>query len=70
MTKTVNQKAWLLVLPVFAVVAFFTSALALCARLGAYLTGLNAAIALFFQALAASLMTYVRFRAHMYHTTI
>lgn len=41
----------------FAVVAFFTSALALCARLGAYLTGLNAAIALFFQALAASLMT-------------
>jgi hypothetical protein len=37
--------------------AFFTSALALCFRLGAYLTGLNAAIALFFQALTASLMT-------------
>jgi hypothetical protein len=48
----------------FAVVAFFTSALALCARLGAYLTGLNAAIALFFQALAASLMTYVQPCAH------
>lgn len=43
----------------FAVVAFFTSVLALCFRLGAYLTGLNTALALFFQALAASLMTYV-----------
>jgi len=41
----------------FAVVAFFTSVLALCFRLGAYLTGLNTALALFFQALAASLMT-------------
>lgn len=41
----------------FAVVSFFLGFLALCTRLGAYLTGLNAAIALFFQALAASLMT-------------
>lgn len=41
----------------FAVVAFFTSVLALCFRLGAYLTGLNTAIALFFQALTAALMT-------------
>jgi len=41
----------------FAVVAFFTSVLALCFRLGAYLTGLNVGIALFFQAITASLMT-------------
>lgn len=41
----------------FAVVAFFTSVLALCFRLGAYLTGLNTAIALFFQAITAALMT-------------
>jgi hypothetical protein len=45
----------------FAVVAFFTSVLALCFRLGAYLTGLNVGIALFFQALTASLMTYVSY---------
>ena len=51
--------AFYLIALFFAVVAFFTSALALCFRLGAYLTGLNAAIALFFQALTASLMTYV-----------
>lgn len=43
----------------FAVLAFFLSLLALCTRLGAYLSGLNAAIALFFQTLAAALMTYV-----------
>ena len=49
--------AFLLVALFFAVIAFFLSILALCTRLGAYLTGLNAAIALFFQALAASLMT-------------
>lgn len=41
----------------FAVVAFLLSIFALCARLGAYLTGLNAALALFFQTLAAALMT-------------
>ncbi|KAF2433009.1 SUR7-domain-containing protein [Tothia fuscella] len=41
----------------FAVCALFTGLLALCTRLGAYLSGLNAAMALFFQALAASLMT-------------
>ncbi|EMC98254.1 hypothetical protein BAUCODRAFT_155457 [Baudoinia panamericana UAMH 10762] len=41
----------------FAVVAFFTGFLGLCFRLGAYLTGLNAALAMFFQAVTAALMT-------------
>jgi len=41
----------------FAVCALFTGMLALCTRLGAYLSGLNTGLALFFQALAASLMT-------------
>jgi len=41
----------------FAVCALFTGLLALCTRLGAYLSGLNTGLALFFQALAASLMT-------------
>lgn len=41
----------------FAVVAFFLGLLALCTRLGAYLSGLNAMLALFFQTLAAALMT-------------
>ncbi|KAF2724746.1 SUR7-domain-containing protein [Polychaeton citri CBS 116435] len=49
--------AFYLIAIFFAVVAFFISALALCTRLGAYLTGLTVAIAMFFQALAASLMT-------------
>jgi len=41
----------------FAVCAFFTGLLALCTRLGAYMSGLNAGLAFFFQILAASLMT-------------
>ncbi|KAK0932412.1 Eisosomes component [Friedmanniomyces endolithicus] len=43
----------------FAVVSFSFSVFALCARLGAYLTGMTAGIALFLQTLCAALMTYV-----------
>jgi len=49
--------AFYLVALFFAVVAFFTGMLALCTRLGAYLSSLNTALAFFFQALAAALMT-------------
>ncbi|CAK3787963.1 hypothetical protein DOTSEDRAFT_75589 [Lecanosticta acicola] len=41
----------------FAVVAFLFSVFALFARLGAYLTGFSSIIAVFFQSLAAALMT-------------
>jgi len=41
----------------FSVCALFTSLLALCTRLGSYLSSLNTFLALFFQTLAASLMT-------------
>jgi hypothetical protein len=41
----------------FAVCAFFTGMLALCTRLGSYLSGLLTTIALLFQTLMASLMT-------------
>lgn len=41
----------------FAVIAFFVSILAICTRLGSYLTGMMTIIALFFQTLAAALMT-------------
>ncbi|KAK0251212.1 Eisosomes component [Friedmanniomyces endolithicus] len=41
----------------FAVMAFFLGFLALCTRLGAYLTGLMSILALFFQTLTAALMT-------------
>jgi hypothetical protein len=41
----------------FAVIAFFLSALALCTRLGSYLTGTTVWVALFFQSLASSLHT-------------
>ncbi|KAK4893356.1 Eisosomes component [Elasticomyces elasticus] len=41
----------------FAVLAFFLGFLALCTRLGAYLTGMMATLALFFQTLTAALMT-------------
>lgn len=43
----------------FSVVGLFASLLAFCSRLGSYLSGLTVAIALFFQIIAASLMTYV-----------
>jgi len=41
----------------FAVIALFTGLLALCSRLGGYISGLTTAVALFFQTLAAALMT-------------
>jgi hypothetical protein len=41
----------------FSVIGLFTGLLALCTRLGAYLSSLNTFIALFFQIIAASLMT-------------
>jgi hypothetical protein len=49
--------AFYLVALFFAVIALLTGFLALCSRLGGYLSGFTVAIALFFQALAASLMT-------------
>lgn len=49
--------AFYLIALFFAVVAFFTGMLALCTRLGAYLSSLTTFMAFFFQALAASLMT-------------
>jgi len=54
-----SRFAWVfyLVALFFGVIAFLLSILALCTRLGAYLTGFNASLALFFQTLAASLMT-------------
>lgn len=49
--------AFYLIALLFAVCALFTGLLALCSRLGGYLSGLTVSIALFFQALAASLLT-------------
>lgn len=49
--------AFYLIALFFAVVALFTGLLALCSRLGGYLSALNTAIALFFQTIAAALMT-------------
>jgi hypothetical protein len=49
--------AFYLIALFFAVVALFTGLLALCSRLGGYLSALTTAIALFFQALTAALMT-------------
>lgn len=51
--------AFYLIALFFAVVALFAGLLALCSRLGGYLSGLTTAVALFFQTLAAALMTYV-----------
>jgi hypothetical protein len=53
--------AFYLIALFFAAIAFFTGILALCTRLGSYLSGLTVAVAAFFQALAAALMTYVIF---------
>lgn len=53
--------AFYLIALFFAVLSLFTGILALCARLGAYVSALNAAAAAFFQAITAALMTYVRF---------
>lgn len=54
-----SRFAWVfyLIALFFAVVAFLLSVFALIARLGAYLTGFTSLLAVFFQALAASLMT-------------
>ena len=43
----------------FTVIAFFTSFLACCGRLGSALSGLVAMVALFFNTISVSLMTYV-----------
>jgi len=49
--------AFYLIALFFGACALLTGLLALCTRIGAYLSGLNALIALFFQTLAAALMT-------------
>lgn len=51
--------AFFLIALFFAVISFLLSVFALCARLGSYLTGFTVFLALFFQTLAAALMTYV-----------
>lgn len=51
--------AFYLIALFFAVCALFTGVLAMFSRLGGYLSGLTISVALFFQALAAALMTYV-----------
>ncbi|KIW16030.1 hypothetical protein PV08_06081 [Exophiala spinifera] len=56
--------AFMLIALFFGVCALFTGLLALCTRLGSYLSGLLTMIAMFFQAIQASLMTaaYVKGR--------
>lgn len=49
--------AFYLIALFFAVVSLFVGVLALCTRLGSYLSGFTVSIALFFQTLAAALMT-------------
>jgi hypothetical protein len=49
--------AFMLIALFFAVCSFFTGMLALCSRIGSYLSGLLGMIALFFQTINASLMT-------------
>jgi hypothetical protein len=51
--------AFYLIALFFGAIGLMTGFLALCSRLGGYLSGLTVAIALFFQTLAAALMTYV-----------
>ncbi|KAL9088133.1 MAG: hypothetical protein Q9159_003251 [Coniocarpon cinnabarinum] len=43
----------------FSVVSLFLGLLALCTRLGSYLTGFTVSLAFFFQGLSTALMTYV-----------
>jgi len=54
-----SRFAWVffLLALLFSAGAFLTGGLALCTRFGAYFSSMNTAIALFWQALAASLMT-------------
>ncbi|KAH0830906.1 hypothetical protein AYO21_11552 [Fonsecaea monophora] len=56
--------AFMLIALFFGVCALFTGLLALCTRLGSYLSGLLSMMAMFFQAIQASLMTaaYVKGR--------
>ncbi|KAF2105085.1 cortical patch protein [Rhizodiscina lignyota] len=49
--------AFYLIALFFAVMALLTGFLAMCARLGAYVSALSTAVACFFQAITASLMT-------------
>ncbi|KAK3078864.1 hypothetical protein LTS18_006438 [Coniosporium uncinatum] len=49
--------AFYLIALFFAVLALFTGVLALCTRIGSFLSGANAALALFFQTITAALMT-------------
>ena len=49
--------AFYLVALFFSVISFFTGLLALCSRLGGYISGLTVGVALFFQIVTASLMT-------------
>jgi hypothetical protein len=49
--------AFMLITLFFAVCSFFTGMLALCSRVGSYLSGLLGMVALFFQSINASLMT-------------
>jgi len=49
--------AFYLIALFFAVIALFAGVLALCSRLGGYVSGMTTAIALFFQTLAAALLT-------------
>lgn len=51
--------AFMLIALFWAVMALFTGLLALCTRIGAYLSGLLAFLALFFQLIQCSLMTLV-----------
>ncbi len=51
--------AFYLIALFFAACALITGLLAMCSRLGGYLSGLTVSIALFFQTLAAALLTYV-----------
>jgi hypothetical protein len=49
--------AFYLIALFFSCIALFSGLLALCSRLGGYLSGLTTGVALFFQTLAAALMT-------------
>jgi hypothetical protein len=49
--------AFYLIALFFAIIAFFSGLLAICSRLGGYLSALTTSIALFFQALSAALLT-------------
>ncbi|KAK7513363.1 SUR7/PalI family-domain-containing protein [Phyllosticta citriasiana] len=49
--------AFYLMAIVFAALALFTGLLAMCSRLGGYISGFNTSLALFFQTIAAALMT-------------